>query len=293
VLVDAEGKIPPLVKALIEDKDPSIRIVSENPRNRKRFMASLLAGARFYSVEENVSLEFGADPKLTVNADFKVEKTPESLLRHEVVLMNVGDYRRGMPPSLVQYLRREGFQVVEPSQAADERGPQKERALYHITARETRGIVDALLRALNVRYEADRNVELYGMGDGGIKLFVRADRYFEDAGDRYVVSYFDGDPITYTLTRLLETRGYRVIVLDPADGFRKVSEKLFSRMRIPGAFAKHDLLPSRDASYGIQMSGFRMRGPTGAGESAFLTNSEIDPLFRDLLDYNGYSIIAY
>lgn len=293
VLVDAGGKIPPLVKALIEEKDPSIRIVSENPRNRKRFMASLLAGARFYSVEENVSLEFGADPKLTVNADFKVEKTPESLMRHDVVLMNVGEYRHGMPPSLVQYLRREGFHVVEPVQSRDERGKPAERTLYQITARETRGIVDALLRALNVRYDTDRNVELYGMGDGGIRLFVRADRYFEEGGDRYVVSYFDGDPVTYTLTRLLETRGHRVIVLDPADGFRKVSEKLFSRMRIPGAFAKHELVPSRDASYGIQMSGFRMRGTMGAGEATFVTNTEIDPLFRDILDHNGYSIIAY
>jgi len=44
------------------------------------------------------------------------------------------------------------------------------------------------------------------MGDGGVRLFVRADRYFEDRGERYVVSYFDGDPVSYTLTRLLEIR---------------------------------------------------------------------------------------
>jgi len=39
-------------------------------------MASLLAGARFYSVEENFSLDVGNDPKLTVRADFKIERPP-------------------------------------------------------------------------------------------------------------------------------------------------------------------------------------------------------------------------
>ncbi|RNC71387.1 MAG: peptidoglycan-binding protein LysM [Desulfuromonadales bacterium] len=293
VLVDADGKIPPLVKAIIEEKDPTIRIVSETPRNRKRFMSSLLSSARFYSVEENVSLEFGADPKLTVNADFKIEKTAESVLRHDLVLMNVGEYRHGMPSSLVQFLSREGFQFLEPfspREATVERGG---RTLHQITSRETRGIVDGLLKAFNVRYEADRNVELYGMGDGGLRLHVRADRYFEEEGGRYVVSYFDGDPVSYTLTRLLETRGYRVIMLDPKDDFRKVSEKFLARLRVAGVFAQHDMLPVRDAPYAIQMSGFRMRGTAGSSNSVFLTNVELDTLFRDLLDQNGYTVIAH
>ncbi|WP_298432233.1 LysM domain-containing protein [Geobacter sp.] len=291
VLVDAGGKIPPLVRAIIEQKDPSLRIVSESPRNRKRFMASLLAGARFYSVEENVALEFGADPKLTVNADFKIEKTPDSLLHQDVVLMNVGENRPAMPPALVQFLGREGFRVLEPLSGRDERAGRHLQNLYQITARDPKGIVDGVLQTLNIPYESNHNVELFGVADGGLRLLVRADRYFEAAGSRFVVSYFDGDPVTYTLTRLLETRGYRVVVLDPKDDFRKVSEKLFARMRIPGVFARHDLLPGRDASYGVQMSGFRLR--SAKGEQAFLTNTEIDPLFRDLLDANGYTIIAH
>ena len=293
VLVDAGGKIPPLVRALIEEKEPSVRIVSDSPRNRRRFMASLLAGARFYSVEDSVSLSFGADPKLTVNADFKIEKTPESVLNHDVVLMNVEEYRRGMPPALLQFLRREGFQVLEPFPVRDEAFPRGGRTLHQISAHDTKGIVDGLLRALNVRYEVDRSVELYGMADGGLRLEVRADRYFEDGRDRYVVSYFDGDPVSYTLTRLLETRGYRVVVLDPKDDFRKVSEKLLARLRLPGVFARHDLLQYRDAPYGIQISGVRMRGQGTGGETVFLTNVELDPLFRDLLDYSGYSVISH
>jgi hypothetical protein len=291
VLVDAGGKMPPLVKALIEEKDPSIRIVSEDPRNRRRFMASLLAGARFYSVEENFSLDVGNDPKLTVRADFKIEKTADSLLRHEVVLLNVGDYRREMPAPLVQYLRKEGFQLVEPFPPVGG-VPLAKHQLHQITAREARGIVDALLKSFNIGYDVDRNVELYGMGDGGVRLFVRADRYFEDRGERYVVSYFDGDPVSYTLTRLLEIRGYRVVMLDPKDDFRKVSEKLLTRLRMPGHFARHDLIPLRDAPYALQMSGYKMRG-AGGNDSVILTNVEINAFFRDLLDNSGYTIITH
>lgn len=292
ILVDAGGKIPPLVRAIIEEREPSVRIVSESPRNRRRFMASLLEGGGFYSVEENISLEFGADPKLTVNADFKVEKSPDSLLRNEVILLNVDEYRRGVPPALTGFLRREGFQLVEPFMSRQEAAPPVNQTLYQITAREPRGIADSILRALNLRYDVDRSVELFGAGDGGVRLFVRADRYFESGGDRFVVSHFDGDPVTYTLTRLLETRGYRVIMLDETDDFRMVAEKFFSRLRMPGAFALHDLVPYREAPYGIQMSGYRVPR-SGSVTGGFFTNAELNPLFRDLLDFNGYSIVSY
>ncbi|BBA71045.1 hypothetical protein YM18_2528 [Geobacter sulfurreducens] len=292
ILVDADGKIPPLVRALIEEKEPSVRIVSENPRNRRRFLASLLEGAGFYSVEENVSLDFGADPKLTVTADFKVEKSPDSLLHNDVILLNVDEYRRGVPPALTGFLKREGFQMVEPFLGRGESAPPASQTLYQITASEPRDIADSLLRALNLRYDVDRSVELFGSGDGGVTLFVRADRYFENGGDRFVVSHFDGDPVSYTLTRLLETRGYRVIMLGDHDDFRMVAEKIFGRLRMPGSFARYDLVPYREAPYGIQMSGFRVPR-SGSATGGFFTNAALNPLFRDLLDFNGYTIVSY
>ncbi|BDV44119.1 peptidoglycan-binding protein LysM [Geotalea uraniireducens] len=294
ILVDAGGKLPPLVRSLIEAKDPSLRIVAENPRNRKRFIASLLAGGHFYSVEENVSLEFGTDPKLTVNADFKVEKTADSLLRHDVVLLNVGDNRRAMPTALAQFLHQEGFQLLEPFPAREgESRPAVDETVHQITAREPRPLADEILRALSLPFETDRNVELYGVDDGGVRLFVRADRYFESGGDRYVVSYFDGDPVSYTLTRLLETRGYRVIMLDPQDDFQKVSGKILSRLRIPGSYASYQLLANRHLPYDIRLSGFKVHGLAGRSGELFLTNATIDPLFRDLLDYGGYRVVTY
>lgn len=294
ILVDAAGKLPPLVRSLIEAKEPSLRIVSENPRNRKRFMASLLAGGHFYSVAENVALEFGTDPKLTVNADFKVEKTADSLLRHEVVLMNVGDNRRAMPAALSQFLHQEGFQLLEPFPArGGETRSGSDETVHQISAREPRPIADEILRALSLPVETDRNVELYGVDDGGVRLFVRADRYFENNGERYVVSYFDGDPVSYTLTRLLETRGYRVIMLDPQDDFQKVSTKILSRLRIPGSFASYQLLANRNLPYDIRLSGFKVHGLAGRTGELFLTNATIDSLFRDLLDYGGYRVVTY
>src|SRR6185369_12469657 len=51
ILLDQDAAIPPLVKALIQEKDPKVRIVSESPDNGRRFLAAMLGSAGFYSVE--------------------------------------------------------------------------------------------------------------------------------------------------------------------------------------------------------------------------------------------------
>ena len=56
----------------------------------------------------------------------------------------------------------------------------------------------------------------------------KAERYFERGGQRYVVTSFDGDPVNYTLFRILETKGYNVVILEAQDDFRKISEKLIA-----------------------------------------------------------------
>ncbi|WP_318258623.1 hypothetical protein [Geobacter anodireducens] len=40
------------------------------------------------------------------------------------------------------------------------------------------------------------------------------------------------------------------------------------------------------------MSGFRVPR-SGSATGGFFTNAALNPLFRDLLDFNGYSIVSY
>ena len=288
IVLDQNSSIPPLVKSLIEDKDASVRIVAEAPSGSKRFMASLLEAAGFYSVEENFSMEFGVDPKLTVQADFKVEKTSESIIMQDVILVNSG--RTLLPPSLGEFLKIEGFSLYEPFASLKPFAQRDSRTIHYITAKKQPEMIDAILSAFSVSSERDRRVDVFAADNNGISLSVKAGCYFERGGQRYVVTNFDGDPINYTLFRILETKGYNVVILEAQDDFRKISEKLISRMKIKGTFALHSLLQDSSAGYSLHMSGFKLDDTLLAGGGIFLTDRAMNRIVRDLFTENGFNI---
>lgn len=288
IVLDQSGSIPPLVKSLIETKDASVRIVTETPSGTKHFMASLLEAAGFYSLEENFSMEFGVDPKLTVQADFKVEKTAESLMKQDVVLVNSG--RTSLPPSLGEFLKKEGFSLYEPFASLKPFAQRDSRTIHYISAKKQPDMIDAILSSFSVSTERDRRVDVFAADNNGISLSIKAERYFEQGGQRYVVTSFDGDPVNYTLLRILETKGYKVVILEPQDDFRKLSEKLISRMKIKGGFAQHTLLKDGSAGFTLQISGFKLDDALLPGGGIFLTDRAMDRIVRDLFTENGYSI---
>lgn len=288
ILVDAGGRLPPLVKSLVQERGEPVRIVTENPRNRKRFFASLLEAGGFFSVAENFTVDFGTDPQLTVTSDFKVEKSPESLMKQDLVLLNV-DGKSSTPSSLVSFLGRQGFQVVEPYSRERNPSPQAGHEIHRIGAGRASDMADRLISSLDIPYSRDSMVEMYGPGDSGLRLDIRADRFFEVGGTRYVVSYFNGDPVFYTLMRLLETRGYRVVILEEQDDFRRVAEKLAGSLGMNGSYGRHSLWPSDTLPYSVRVSGYLFRNPKGGGK-VLLTDREIDPLIAELATLNGYTV---
>jgi len=289
IILDVGETIPPLVKSLLLSQGDKVRIVNDSPANRHSFFSTLLTAARFYSVEENFAVTFGTDPKLTLKADYKIEKGPDSLLNRDVLLLNVQDGKRAMPVALLSFLNQQGFRVVEPFAVAVSRESNRGK-LFLITATEPAAIADSLMQALALSVDRDKSVELYDYRELGLSLTVKADRYFERGGERFVVSSFTGDPVSYTLTRLLETKGYNVIMLEGKDDFSRISDKLLSRLRLQGYYARHNLLEGGESPYSVQLSGVALQREKG--QELFLTNREIDPLIRDLLGGNGYQVIG-
>lgn len=289
ILVDKNVSIPPLVKALISEKDPSIRIVSESLLNRKRFLSAMFNSAGFYSVEEKFSMDFGSDPKLTIYSDFKIEKTPESIFNQDILLMNAGQI--SFPKVISEFMKKEGFMVQEPF-ASPQPVTFTAGRLLQVTSKKQSDIIDALLSSLSVIPDIDRRLNVFAADNNGIFLSVKADRYFEHEGRRYVVSYFDGDPVTYTLYRILETKGYRVVILEAKDDFRKVSEKLLNSLRIPAMYAQHEINFDQKANYSLHMTGFQLGNPDDPGAGIFVTNLELDRVILDLFLENGYIIVT-
>lgn len=288
LLLDAGGKLPPLVRSLVQSMD-DIRVVGEDPANTKRFYANLLQEAHFYSVSENFTVDFGVDSTISVTSDFKIEKTVDSLAKQDVVLLNVTEARSGTPPVLVSFLAGQGFRLIEPSQTARRASGGGGHRIYSIAGAGATEIADNVLTSLDVRFSRDSRVELFGPHDSGIKLDIMADRYYEIGGERYIVSRFNGDPVFYTLMRLLETRGYRVVILEDKDSFKRVAEKLFSRMKLPSRFEKQRLWPAGELPYSVQLPGFMLRDPS-SGHKTLLTDSGLDPLVSELASMNGYTV---
>jgi hypothetical protein len=289
ILVDKNASIPPLVKALISEEDPSVRIVSESPLNRKRFLSAMLNSAGFYSVEENFSMDFGSDPKLTIHSDFKIEKTPESIFNQDILLMNTG--QRPFPAVISEFLKKDGFTVHEPFSSPRPVTFTTGR-LLQVTSKKQSDIIDALLSSISVIPDKDRSLDIFAADNNGILLSVKAERYFEHEGQRYVVSNFDGDPVTYTLYRILEAKGYRVAILEAKDDFRKVSAKLLNCLRIPGAYDQHTINLDMEANYSLHMTGFKLESPDYPVAGVFLTDLALDRVILDLFSENGYIIVT-
>ncbi|QEM68031.1 LysM peptidoglycan-binding domain-containing protein [Geobacter sp. FeAm09] len=288
IVVDRTNGIPPLIRTLIEEKEPSVRIVSETPANAGQLWAAMLEAGGFYSVEENFDLEFGADPKLTVHSDFKIEKTADSLVNQDAVLLN--NARQPLSPAVRGLLRSEGFTVFEPFAAPRPLIVRPARIIRQVGGLPQPELVDAVLAALAVAPERDRSLDVFGADNSGISLSVRADRSFVRGGQRYVINRFDGDAVTYTLFRLLEAKGYRVITLDRQDDFRRSTEKILAGMKIRGSYDRHDLIREEGLPYSVQMSGFWLDDPSLPGGSLFLTDLAVDRVVRSLLLEHGFDI---
>ena len=289
ILVEAGGKLSPLVKSLIQGHDPGTRIVTYTPNNRKRFFANLLSAAGFYSVEEDFTVAFGSDPKLTVTTDFKVENDANSALQHDIYLFNSEPRSGSIPAVLADYLAGQGFKVIDFYPSGQRERPMAGSSIDVINDKEPSALADKVMSALGLGYEQEREIDLLSMREGGVALRVKADRYFEKNGERYVVSFFKGDPENYTLLRLLETERYHVIMLTPGEDFRSVAGKILSQLRLPGRYEMQKLIASSDMPYTIQMSGFMLNASDKRGK-LFLTGSSPDRLIGELLELNGYTI---
>jgi LysM repeat protein len=289
ILIDGRQTLPTLVKALIQEENPQVRVVAENPANRRSFYRSLLSASRFYSFEEDFFVEFGTDAKIGVHADFKIEKNPESLLRQEITLLNIGEDRQAAPHGLRKLLAANGFRLLET--ARQFRGQKAtEHRLHQITDKEPKKITDSLLDALAISFQADKNINLYAEENIGVRLEVPVDRYFEDDGQRFVVSLFSGDPVIYTLVRLLETKGYRVIMLQDGDSLQSIADRMLSRIHLPAQYGEHDLWQTREVGYGVRMPGVMIRDSRHGKRNLFITDHTVDPLVQDLADLNGYRL---
>ncbi len=288
ILLDPNGSLPPLVSTLIQERDPSVRVVNAVSKGGSALVGALLSAGNFYSIEEHPLMTFGTDPQLKIRVDYKVERTAESVMRNEVMLVSTSS--QAFSPRLTDYMKRHGFELLEPFADSTETAVPLRHRIVHVSPSEPEKAVDLLLETVAVPVEKNRRLELFKVSDSGISLSIAADRYFERDGKRYVVATFSGDPVAYTLFRLLETKGYKVVILQSDETFKSVASKLLSKMDLPSGYTSHLLVADQKGRYSFEISGFMLENSTSAGGALMLTDRPVERSLRDFLYDHGYQV---
>lgn len=137
-----------------------------------------------------------------------------------------------------------------------------------VTEQDAASVVDAVLNALSVSWHKNRIVQ---SNAGAPDAFsIRVDRYFEYKGSRCIVSIGDSDPYSYTLLRILETAGYRVLRISGREEFRTVGENLLSLLGVVPYFGRHALQGENEAT------GFLVQQDDAGGRRVVITGEPAD-----------------
>ena len=289
LVIDRNNTLPPLVKSLIQEQDRNVVVITGTPGNDRHFIRTLLAAGDFFSVEEQAVISFGNDPRLKVTSDFKVERTVESLLKNEVIL--VSSSAQKYPEALNQYLNNHGVTLLEPLAGTSPQPlPPRHRLIIVPPGKYAPKTVSNILENLVEDVIPNKRIELFQAADSGIKLSVTAGYYFEFKGQRYVVSTFSGDPVVFTLFRLLETKGYRVILLNEKDDFKDIVSKVLRRMGLKHTYAQQKILSDPEGKYMLELSGFVVEEVLKGNGSLVFTDIKPEQGILTMLGQHGYLV---
>jgi len=162
--------------------------------------------------------------------------------------------------------------VAPPTISAAPVVPPANTWICSVTEKGPARIVDAVLNALSLSWLRNRIIQ---SDEGAANTFsIMVDRYFELKGVRYIVSIGESDPYTYTLIRLLEGAGYRVLMIGSGDDFKVVSEKLLRLVGLVPDFGKHVL------QGGVESTGFLVRQDGAGGRAVVITSEAADPKLK-------------
>ncbi|GFO67744.1 hypothetical protein GMLC_13230 [Geomonas limicola] len=156
--------------------------------------------------------------------------------------------------------------------AAQPAPPVANTWICSVRDREPARIVDTVLNALALRWSKNRIIQ---SAEGASNAYsIRVDRYFEKNGARYIVSIGEEDPYSYTLLRLLEGSGYRVLMIGKGDDFLSIGEKLLRLIGLTPDFGKH-LIQGGKAE-----TGFLVQQDDPEGRRVLLTSDPADPTVK-------------
>jgi hypothetical protein len=145
--------------------------------------------------------------------------------------------------------------------------PLSDTWICSVTEKDPAQMVDSFLNALSLHWSKNRIVQ----SAGPTSFSIRVDRYFEYKNARYIVSIGEHDPYNYTMIRLLEAAGYRVLMINGKEDFQTLGKRMLAFVGVAPTFGKHVL------QGGVTATGFLIRQDDAGGRQVIISGEPADP----------------
>ncbi|MDD2320810.1 MAG: LysM peptidoglycan-binding domain-containing protein [Geobacteraceae bacterium] len=258
--------------------------VVADPANEKGFVKELLQAAGFATADGGAPLQFGNDPKLSVQAEFTAAKlTPATEPRKTILVVVAENGCLDLPESSATHLAAKGIRLLEWCDSSVKTPDSPHVRFISVPPGSSAVVADAVLDALSLKANRDYPIEIVVGATGSAPLRATVDRYFERQGVRYFLDFGSSDAGRATLLRLLELAGYRRIVLAETDDLPTVAEKISKAVTMPVEYRKHAFTSIPGGRYELEVSGILFQPSGVGGQQTFLTDIPLEQPYSDLL----------
>ncbi len=264
-LIDFRGALPDKIRALILETWKNYRVVSlEGAGNAGEMVHRLLQGAGYHSVKEGIShpLVIGEGVSVTLPARWVVLRTPDSLLKGEVILVKeVPEKPPGDLVAVLRYADRVGIRVLpyatDPSALEGFLvgiGEAREEVEPPRIAVPSAGLpaLDFALDYLGIPKKEGERMTIGGKGDA-FRLVLQPVRLFETGGRRYVV---DTGKMAPALRTIVRDSGFSVFPIGKDDTGKGIFQRLLKEAGISSEARKGFLMSGNDkGGYSVRVTG--------------------------------------
>ena len=298
VVIDRDGKIPPSLKAKLNDSSVGTPVLPiANGLSIAEAVRQLLAGIGYQRlptdrpvVVQDAGIEFEAKGNWMALAPVVSNKT------QEVLVINLTDQADEIPEYLSTALAKQGLylrEVVLPGSVNSTVGkrtlkPSNDFRAVKDWPRDKRELIDALLRSFRIPFSIAETVTV--AMDAGLGVDTLVDRVFEIEGKRTGIFFRAVDP---EIRRALQdSQGMRTMDLDLEKlSSRELIARLLSLLGVPAVYSEHRFAAAEGVAperLTLKAWGFNLEK-----KAMFVTDREIPPPLHRFFFEKGLEIVYF
>ncbi|ACM19668.1 murein/chitin-binding LysM domain protein [Geotalea daltonii FRC-32] len=157
-------------------------------------------------------------------------------------------------------------------------------AVRSVTSKDPSEVADSILNILAVKPGKDHFVETSAATQQALRLSAKVDRFFESNGKHFMVSFSAAEPFAYTVYRLLELEGIKLIRINRDADLKQVATSILSAMDISFRYGEHAVLLNDRNRTSTSLNGFLFTRETTPPRLILLTEVPVAALTAELLE---------